>query len=110
MASKKNLKKDVNYLTGEFLADCMSLLFLYGEQHEEKLSGVMQEVADSRNALVETVNRPVGKGKCYPRAERKAMRSQNAKQAKTMVNTGFDAFLKKLDEGYTVLGDLVEKA
>lgn len=110
MASKRNLKKDVNYLTGEFLADCMSLLVLYGEQHEEKLSGIMQDLATSRNKLVETVNHPIGYGERIVKTERAEKRKVNGKQNKAVISQGFDSFLKKLDEGYTVLGDLVEKA
>jgi hypothetical protein len=56
MASKKNLKKDINYLTFDLLAEC----FTYESFHKDMSPGLIDEVAksilDNRNDLISRIN------------------------------------------------------
>ena len=61
MASKRDLKKDIDYLVYELLSDC----FIYSDMHpgkeNEALSLIIEDAVNLRNDLIARVNNPDGK-------------------------------------------------
>jgi hypothetical protein len=61
MSSRRDLKKDIDYLVFEVIADC----FAYSEVHQDKnadeLSGIIADSVSLRNDLIARVNNPDGK-------------------------------------------------
>ena len=60
MASLRGLKKDIDYLVEEVLADCYLTIYFHPEK-KEKVVEVMRKAVDARNSLVERANRPAEK-------------------------------------------------
>lgn len=58
MASKRKLKKDINYVTYELIAECFTLRHLYPEMKEEKFEQVIRDVVGKRNELIARTNHP----------------------------------------------------
>ncbi len=60
MASKKNLKKDINYLTQEVAETCFLHLHLNQDKEEKvkEIDAMVHEVVDLRNDLMEKINKP----------------------------------------------------
>lgn len=110
MANKRSIKKDVNYLTDEFLADSFALMAMYDEKNDEKIIDSMQKVADARNKFVFTIQHADDKGKRLSTEERKNGRRERSKVYKKKLNKEFVLFVKSLEDGYEVLGKLSTKA
>lgn len=109
MANKRSIKKDVNYLTDEFLADSFALMAMYDEKNDKKIIDSMQKVADARNKFVFTIQHADNKGKRLSTEERKNDRNERSKAYKKNLNEEFVSFIKSLDDGYEVLGKLSAK-
>jgi hypothetical protein len=56
MASKRNIKKDINYLTGEVIADCFLFMHIHEGKSEEKTVEIVNAVVKLRNDLMQKVN------------------------------------------------------
>ncbi len=108
MASKREIKNDVNYLTNEVLVDGIMMMSLY-ENKQDEIMGKLEQVAAARNQFVEAVQHPENKFKRMPREERGKTRAARTKAFKKVVNTRFDAFASALDSAYEFLGTLAEE-
>lgn len=108
MASKRNLKKDINYLTDDFLAEGLSLMFSFGEKAEEELSKVMQKVADARNNLFLTLENPIGKGERVKKDGRVEFMKARAAKRKTAMKDAFKGFLTALEQGYGEYSKIID--
>ncbi len=62
MASKKYLKKDINFLTEEIIETCFLHLYLKqnNEEEKEKINGLIEETIALRNELLYKINHPSG--------------------------------------------------
>ncbi len=58
MANKRNLKKDINYLTSEILSECYAHLYLYPEKNEDKIMDIISKAVNSRNDFIAKINNP----------------------------------------------------
>lgn len=58
MANKKNLKKDINYITGEILTECYTHLYLFPDKNEKKVLSIITKTVDTRNNFIARVNNP----------------------------------------------------
>jgi len=58
MASKRNLKKDINYLTSEILSDCYAHLYLFPDKNEDKVMEIISKTVNSRNDFINRINNP----------------------------------------------------
>jgi hypothetical protein len=60
MASKKDLKKDINYLTEEVIQTCYLQYYLKQNKEEAKaaITQVIEETVDLRNNLINKLNHP----------------------------------------------------
>lgn len=57
MANLRTLKKDIDYLVEEVLADCYLAIFFHPEKKDQVLA-IMQETVDMRNDLFLRTNNP----------------------------------------------------
>ena len=61
MASRKGLKKDINYLTFELLAECFTYQYFHEKADKEAIDKVAATILDNRNDLVSRINHIDGK-------------------------------------------------
>lgn len=108
MASKRDLKKDINYLTDDFLAEGLSLMFSFGEKAEQELSKVMQTVADARNNLFLTLETPAGKGERVKKEGRAEYLKVRAAKRKAATKEAFKGFLTALEKGYEEFSKIID--
>lgn len=106
MANKRNLKKDVNFLTDEYFADSFALMVLYNDESDKKIIDAMQKVADARNKLIETIQNYQHKGLRISTIDRKEGKKERSKALKAKLAEGFKTFITALEDGYEVLGKL----
>lgn len=59
MASKRKLKKDVNYFIYELLTQCFTLKHFNPDMSEEKFTEVVHEIVNKRNELISMINNPI---------------------------------------------------
>ncbi len=56
MASRRILKKDINYLTSELISDCFAYMSIHPENNKEKVMQLIKQAVNLRNELVSKVN------------------------------------------------------
>jgi hypothetical protein len=61
MANLRTLKKDIDYLIEEVLADCYLTVYFHPEK-QDAVVALMQRAVDERNSLFDRVNNPPAKG------------------------------------------------
>ena len=61
MASRRRLKKDINYLTFELIAECYTYQYFHKDLKSEKVDEVAASIIDNRNELVARINHIDGK-------------------------------------------------
>ena len=91
MASKKNLKKDISFLTSEVIETCMLKMYFDQNSNKEKHFKIIDDFLDFRNDTIEKVNNPEkveGKGKL-----------------KTYYREIFEGFVNKVNEVFDSLSD-----
>ncbi len=68
MASIRNIKKDIVYLTNEVVLDACIFINLYPEKKQEEALAIANKALDLRKDLLSRVNRPEGKAKSHYKA------------------------------------------
>lgn len=62
MASVRNLKKDIDFLVSEIVADCQLYMFLHAKDKKvEQAWTIIEGAIDLRNQLYDRANHPDGK-------------------------------------------------
>ena len=56
MAKKRNVKKDIEFLTYEILNDCFLSIDTHPERNKDKISKLISETIAKRNELIQRVN------------------------------------------------------
>ena len=56
MAKKRNVKKDIEYLTFEVVADCFAALELYPDRKNQEIYDIISDAVKSGNDLMDRVN------------------------------------------------------
>ncbi len=56
MASRRNLKKDLNYLTGEVISDCFAYMFFNPDKNQDKVVNIIEDTASSRNEIIAKIS------------------------------------------------------
>lgn len=93
MASRRKLKKDIDFLTFEVISDCYNYIYLH-PGNEEKVLEVIKETVANRNKLVARVNHPDGK--------------DNAKLVKAHYKAVFKELIDNTDASFTKLSELIK--
>jgi septal ring factor EnvC (AmiA/AmiB activator) len=94
MASRRNLKKDIDYLTYEVIADCYTYMHLYPENNRDKVMKIINETVEMRNDLVARTNHPDAK--------------DDAKKVKAYYQSIRKELLEKIDVSFQNLSKLVK--
>lgn len=94
MASRKRLKKDIDYLSFEVISDCYNYNYLHSEKKDEVMEIVKSTIL-SRNNLIARVNHPDGK--------------DNAKIVKAYYKAIYADLFKNVDESFTKLSSLIKE-
>lgn len=58
MASRRNFKKDLNFITWELISECLVYQILHPEVPDEKIMQAIEEIAEKHNELLALVNAP----------------------------------------------------
>ncbi len=61
MASVRDLKKDIDYLLYEVIADCFTYSQVHPDNNTEEVAKIINDAVDFRNDLIARVNSPDGK-------------------------------------------------
>ena len=61
MASKRIIKKSINFLTGELLNECFAFSYYHPEAKPKQVTETMWALAHTRNELISRVNRKIPK-------------------------------------------------
>ncbi len=107
MTSLKELKKDINYLCTEFVADCYLMMHM-NPTNEEKIDAIADKVIDARNHLVHIIHHPENKKKRNLTKDKVALKERN-KTHKAAIANAFDDFIKLIDSSYDELNKLNKK-
>ena len=61
MAKKRNLKKDINYLSYDIISECFTYNYFFPEKNEDKIKEIIAETVKMRNEFIKRVNHIDGK-------------------------------------------------
>jgi hypothetical protein len=61
MASRRDFKKDVNFLTNEIFMRSIIHLEFFGKRNADEVYSIMNEAADKRNDYVARINQKIDK-------------------------------------------------
>ena len=95
MASIKNLKKDINYLTSELVSDCYLYMYFHKEKEQDKVVEIIYDAVDLRNNLIQKTNHPENKD------DRKALKAH--------FNNLYKEMLESVDGLFNRLSELTKK-
>jgi hypothetical protein len=93
MASRRRLKKDIDYLCFEVISDCYNYNYLHPENKGEVMEIVKNTIV-SRNELIARVNHPDGK--------------DNAKLVKAYYKAVSADLFKNVDNSFQQLSNLIK--
>jgi len=104
MTNIRELKKDINYLCSEFVADCYLMLHMQPAKNES-IDALADKIIDARYALIHTIHHPENKHKRNFTKEKEALQKRN-KEHKAVITKEFEDFLKVIDASYEELQSL----
>ena len=61
MAKRRNLKKDINYLSYDIISECFTYNYLFPEKNEDKIKEIIADTIKMRNEFITRVNHVDGK-------------------------------------------------
>jgi len=104
MSSKKNLKKDIECITSEFISDCFLTINLSSNTAQEKVEEIANKVLDARDNLVYMLHHPENKGKRFLNKNTEEKKERMKKFQKT-IKTEFAHFIKLIEDSYSELSN-----
>lgn len=91
MASIRNLKKDINFLTNNIISDAFLALRFHGDKIQDKVNALLKEVVEFRNLIFEKINNaPTGRKKTETKPYFRSIRTEMDKK--------YREFFEKLSE------------
>jgi hypothetical protein len=61
MASRKELKKEINTISSDLISECLTYKQFHPEIPDEKVDGIIKEIIRHRNEYLARANKPDGK-------------------------------------------------
>lgn len=61
MSSRRDLKKDIDYIIAEVISDCFTFLEFNQGEKEDEVTAILNDAVNLRNDLIARVNNPDGK-------------------------------------------------
>ena len=95
MASKRNVKKDISYLTYEVVSDCYTFMYLHPKKtkEKEKAVNIITEILQTQDELIIRINNVDTKEK---------------KEVKQYFKKIYEDLLNKVDHSFTELSKLTK--
>ncbi|MBE9466874.1 MAG: hypothetical protein IMY72_00975 [Bacteroidetes bacterium] len=56
MATRRNLKKDINYLSYDIISECFTYNYFFPKKNEDKIKELIAETVEMRNEFIKRVN------------------------------------------------------
>jgi precorrin-2 methylase len=94
MASKRELKKDIDYLVGEVISDCYTYMVINGQKKRDDAIAIIESIIEKRNELIHRIKHPAQKN------DRKAVKAHYREIQHDI--------LKSIDEHFTKLSELTK--
>ncbi|HDP75309.1 MAG TPA: hypothetical protein ENN49_05480 [Bacteroidales bacterium] len=94
MASKRELKKDIDYLVGEVISDCYTYMLINGQKKRDDVIAIIESILEKRNELIHRIKHPDQKN------DRKAVKAHYREIQHDV--------LKAIDEHFTKLSELTK--
>jgi len=91
MANRRNLKKDINWLTEEVVSDCLIYMDFNVVKDEKPLAGIINDIITKREELISKINKPTSK---IDRKEVKRQYTQIVKELFETTNNCFESLSK----------------
>ena len=95
MASRRKLKKSIDYVVSDLILDCVTYTSLYQKPNDEEALKIIQDTLILRNELRDQANHPERKDK--------------SETVKNYFNNLTKSLIGGVDEGYGKLGKLVNQ-
>lgn len=95
MASRRRIKKEIDYVVSDLILDCFTYANLYQKPNDEESLKIVQDILTLRNELRNQANHP------ETRAENVSAKSYYDMLAETLI--------KGVDDGYNRLGKLISQ-
>ncbi|MCF0207430.1 MAG: hypothetical protein HUK15_08380 [Bacteroidales bacterium] len=109
MASRKVLKRDIDFLTSELLSDCVLYIDLYPNQETEPVSEIINSVLLKKQEIFAKINQPTPQVKAKVLNENRAKKLENRKEVKNNYKQVIAEMLAAVNEGYEKLSKLPRK-
>lgn len=94
MASRRRLKKDIDFLSFEVISDCYNYMYLHPGKNDQVID-IVKDTIVSRNKLIARVNHPDGK--------------DNAKLVKAYYKAVYTDLFTNVDESFKKLSSLIKE-
>lgn len=94
MANRRDVKKDIDYVTFEVISDCLTFMALFPEKGTTDAMEIIKETTEVRNELISRTNHPDGKN--------------NPKLVKAHYRTIYSDLLSKMDQQFEKLSGLTK--
>ncbi len=94
MASKKNLKKDINFLVDDIIGTCIMHQSIGNIKNQKEVNQIIEDILLYRDEVIQQVNNPE-----LP---------ESAKNLRSHYRELYQQFLKKVDETYDKINSLTE--
>jgi len=94
MASKKNLKKDINFLADDLIGTCMMHQSIGNTKNENELNQIIEDILVFRDETIKQVNEPE--------------LQESDKSMRKYYRELYQKFLQKVDETYEKINSLTE--
>ncbi|QKG79647.1 hypothetical protein [Tenuifilum thalassicum] len=94
MASRRNLKKDIDYLMSEVISDCYTYMLIHGEKKRDEAIAIIESILEKRNDLIHRIKHPENKS--------------DKKAVKAHYKAIHEDLLKAIDESFSKLSELTK--
>jgi predicted nucleic-acid-binding protein len=91
MANRRELKKDINYITEEVIADCLLFVDINPDKDKEAIANIINNIIDKRNELIHSINHL---DKSMDRSATKSKFKNIAEELLDTANTSFEELSK----------------
>ena len=92
MAKKRNVKKDIEFITYEILNDCFLSIDAHPERKKDEITKLISDTIAKRNELIKRVN------------DRKIDKKETIKHFKAI----YSDLMKSADEGFKTLSNIIK--
>lgn len=108
MTNIRNLKKDINFMTDDFIYDCFLTEELFSDSTDVSIENLIDNVITARDILISKIHNPENKRKRYINKDKVALKLRKKTHRKE-IDESFSEFTKTIEDGYKELAKLTKK-